>query len=109
MLFRSVHLCSGREIRISSKQTSDRYNYRTKSVLSELSSDKRLYWPLLSSSEEKTKKARRQAQRRREHEKNISPAKPFPTTPMASSIPTPTSEAGSDLTFDDIDDFGDIA
>ena len=67
-----------------------------------------LRW-IVAQSEEKTKKARRQAQRRREHEKNISPAKPFPTTPMASSIPTSTSEAGSDLTFDDIDDFGDIA
>ncbi len=65
---------------------------------------------IVAQSEEKTKKARRQAQRRREHERNISPAKPFPaTTPMASSIPASMSEAGSDLTFDDIDDFGDIA
>ncbi|MEO6118334.1 MAG: DDE-type integrase/transposase/recombinase [Methylotenera sp.] len=55
---------------------------------------------------ESTKKARRQAQRRVEHEKQVSPANPLPVksvTSITSSLPT------SGLISGDIDDFGDIA
>jgi putative transposase len=59
---------------------------------------------------ERTKKARRQAQRRKEHEKNISPASPRPssTTNMPTPSPSPTSTF-TGLLEGDIDDFGDIA
>lgn len=56
---------------------------------------------------ERTKKARRQAQRRKEHEKKVSPAAPLPTKPpqpVASSLDTFTA-----LLDGDIDTFGDIA
>lgn len=56
---------------------------------------------------EKTKKARRQAQRRKEHEKKISPAAPVRVEQAKPSFP-PTAPA-SGLIDGDIDDFGDIA
>lgn len=55
---------------------------------------------------ERTKKARRQAQRRREHEKNISPA--APTLPVRSTPPMPPI-ASLGLLDVDTEDFGDIA
>jgi len=57
---------------------------------------------------ERTKKARRQAQRRREHEKKISPASPVaqPSAPM--QAPSPAAGVQG-LVSGDIDDFGDIA
>lgn len=55
---------------------------------------------------ERTKKARRQAQRRKEHEKNVSPAAPLPPPPK----PAASSQlAITDLIDGDIDTFGDIA
>lgn len=59
---------------------------------------------------ERTKKARRQAQRRKEHEKNISPAVPRPmsTTDLPKSNSLPTTKL-TGLLEGDIDDFGDIA
>lgn len=57
---------------------------------------------------EKTKKARRQAQRRKEHEKKVSPATPMP----AEQPKAPTqivAPAASGLIEGDIDTFGDIA
>lgn len=57
-------------------------------------------------SKEKTKKARRQAQRRTEHEKNVSPAAPMPAaTKAVVSVPG----LMSDLLDGDIDSFGEIA
>lgn len=56
---------------------------------------------------ERTKKARRQAQRRKEHEKNISPAAPLPAR-----LPQPTAAPQHPFTSlldGDIDTFGDIA
>lgn len=55
---------------------------------------------------EKTKKARRQAQRRKEHEKKVSPTAPFPTTikPPASPLEPPSA-----LSEGDIEDFGEIS
>ncbi len=56
-------------------------------------------------SKSKTKKARRQAQRRKDHEKNISPVSPFPEQ----NKPTkPLSASFSDLTDEDFDFDGDI-
>lgn len=56
---------------------------------------------------EKTKKARRQFQRRKEHEKKVSPAAPLP---VKESTPTLLStNLSSDLIDGDIDTFGDIA
>lgn len=56
---------------------------------------------------EKTKKARRQFQRRKEHEKKVSPATPFP---VKESVPTLLlTSLSSDLIDGDIDTFGDIA
>ena len=55
---------------------------------------------------ESTKKARRQAQRRIEHEKQVSPANPRPVKkvePNLHNLPV------SGLISGDIDDFGDIA
>lgn len=57
-------------------------------------------------SKERTKKARRQAQRRVEHEKKISPATPLPAKKTEPTMPTLLS---SGLISGDIDDFGDIA
>lgn len=56
---------------------------------------------------EKTKKARRQSQRRKEHEKKVSPAAPLPTTQLSPGIPV--SGLSSDLIDGDIELFGDIA
>lgn len=56
-------------------------------------------------SKQNTKKARRQAQRRVEHEKKISPATPMPSKPIT-PIVIPT--LGTGLLSGDIDDFGDI-
>lgn len=56
---------------------------------------------------EKTKKARRQAQRRKEHEKKVSPAVPLPVEQAKPSTPSPAPF--SDLIDGDIDAFGDIA
>jgi putative transposase len=56
---------------------------------------------------EKTKKARRQAQRRKEHEKKISPAVPISTAPSGPIAQKSASVFG--LLDGDIDDFGDIA
>lgn len=55
----------------------------------------------------KTKAARRQAQRRKEHAKNVSPGQPLPTP--AAVLPLATTIAGDGLVDGDIDDFGDIA
>lgn len=59
-------------------------------------------------SKERTKKARRQAQRRKEHEKKISPASPQ-KLPLASPSKPAVSPALPGLLEGDIDDFGDIA
>jgi putative transposase len=57
---------------------------------------------------ERTKKARRQAQRRTEHAKKVSPAQPMPAAPGA--VPAMPSAPPSGLLVDgDIDAFGDIA
>jgi putative transposase len=56
-------------------------------------------------SKDRTKKVRRQAQRRKEHEKNISPATPFP----AQRATTPINIISSDLLEGDIEDFGEIS
>ncbi len=56
---------------------------------------------------EKTKKARRQAQRRKEHEKNISPAKPNPTEKVENNDILVSSDL--DLIDGEIDPYGDIA
>lgn len=56
---------------------------------------------------EKTKKARRQSQRRREHEKNVSPAAPL--APQKSTAALSASELSLSLIDGDIDTFGDIA
>lgn len=58
-------------------------------------------------SKEKTKTARRQAQRRKEHEKKVSPAVPLPAQPARMPVPPPASVSG--LIDGDIDTFGDIA
>lgn len=62
---------------------------------------------LVESSKEKTKKARRLAQRQREHEKNISPAKPFVKKPQ----PQMQNQAPNSpvLSSDNIEDYGDFA
>lgn len=59
-------------------------------------------------SKERTKKARRQAQRRTEHEKKISPVSPV-TPPSLPSHPSIPAAGLQDLVSGDIDDFGDIA
>jgi len=56
---------------------------------------------------EKTKKARRQAQRRKEHEKKVTPATPLPARPKVSPAPLPS--LSEDLVDGDIDTFGDIS
>lgn len=58
-------------------------------------------------SKEKTKKARRLSQRRKEHEKNISPAAPFPSQPARITTASQLPIAG--LIDGDIDAFGDIS
>lgn len=56
---------------------------------------------------EKTKKARRQAQRRKEHETKVSPATPLPDKPFQPAV---HPKGGFATLLDgDIDDFGDIA
>ena len=57
-------------------------------------------------SQRKTKKARRQSQRRRIHEKGTSPATPLLQEKPESSV---IDSYGSDLIEGDVDDFGDIA
>lgn len=62
--------------------------------------------------EEKTKKARRQAQRRREHEKKVSPALPVPAEQpqMDKAAPNKLSAlVDGDLIDGDLDTFGEIA
>lgn len=60
----------------------------------------------IEESKEKTKRARRQAQRRKEHEKKISPATPV----VAQAHKPPTSPSAlTNLLEGDIDPFGDIA
>lgn len=56
----------------------------------------------------KTKKARRQAQRRREHEKAVSPACPLPTPPT-SAVARSIVPMASELIDGDLAGFGDIA
>lgn len=56
---------------------------------------------------EKTKTARRQAQRRREHAKNISPANPVRQPVIEKKVPT--SMLLGELVDGDVQDFGDIA
>jgi putative transposase len=56
---------------------------------------------------ENTKKARRSSQRRKEHEKKISPAAPLPQQPIRTPAITQPLVAG--LIDGDIDSFGDIA
>ena len=55
---------------------------------------------------EKTKKARRQAQRRKEHEKKVSPAAPLPIDKLKTTFPA--INLSSDLIDGDIDTFGEI-
>ncbi|MFB2832641.1 Mu transposase C-terminal domain-containing protein, partial [Aeromonas jandaei] len=57
--------------------------------------------------QERTKKARRQAQRRKEHEKNISPAAPLPAKSIQAEVSS--RQAFTGLIDGDIDTFGDIA
>lgn len=56
---------------------------------------------------ERTKKARRQAQRRKEHEKQVSPATPLPARPSPPTVPS--QQAFTGLIDGDIESFGDIA
>ena len=58
-------------------------------------------------SKEKTKKARRQAQRRKEHEKKVSPADPIQAEKLKQTLPETGLSSG--LIFGDIDASGDIA
>ncbi|MGR1218785.1 Mu transposase C-terminal domain-containing protein [Metapseudomonas otitidis] len=60
--------------------------------------------------QEKTKRARKQAQRRKDHANKVSPAAPLAGVPPQSSspMPTPANPAISGL-LDDIDPYGDIA
>lgn len=58
---------------------------------------------LVEESQQRTKKARRLAQRRREHEKNITPSAPHKAQP-----PTPPPLAHDALIDDDIEPFGEI-
>ncbi len=60
---------------------------------------------LVDKAKEKTKKARRQAQRRKEHEKNVSPAVPFTKKKRTN----PPQDSFDELVDGDIDGFGDIA
>lgn len=61
----------------------------------------------IKESEEKTKKARRMSQRRKEHERKISPAHPIPSaSPPSAPMSLPQDTA---LLDDDIPSFGDIA
>lgn len=57
--------------------------------------------------QERTKKARRQAQRRKEHEKKVSPATPLPKESVKQTTTPQNTFAG--LIDGDIEDFGDIA
>jgi putative transposase len=57
--------------------------------------------------QERTKRARRQAQRRKEHEKKVSPAAPLPAKPDKKPVAELT--AFTELVDGDIDGFGDIA
>lgn len=56
---------------------------------------------------ERTKKARRQAQRRKEHEKNQSPAAPLPVKPLTPAIFS--TNGFTNLVDGDIDTFGEVA
>jgi len=58
-------------------------------------------------SKERSKKARRSSQRRKEHEKNTSPAAPLPQQPVR--IPVTPQSAFAGLVDGDIDSFGEIA
>lgn len=58
----------------------------------------------IEEAKERSKRARRQSQRRIEHEKKASPAIPLPT-----NQPTPAPSMNTDLTDGDINTFGDIA
>lgn len=58
-------------------------------------------------SKERTKTARRQAQRRKEHEKKVSPATPLTVQPVIANVAPSSSISG--LIDGDIETFGDIA
>jgi len=58
---------------------------------------------------EKTRRARRQSQRRREHEKGISPAAPVAASAIPVTMMRPLGPAGVGLVDGDIDAFDDIA
>ncbi|WP_319469990.1 Mu transposase C-terminal domain-containing protein [uncultured Pseudodesulfovibrio sp.] len=60
---------------------------------------------MIEASKEKTKKARRQAQRRKEHEKNISPATPFKKTAQKARKP----QNNDGFVDGDVGGFGDIS
>lgn len=61
-------------------------------------------------SKEKTKRARRMSQRRREHEKGISPATPTSAKPALETLKPPLATPFADLLdTDDVDAFDDIA
>lgn len=60
----------------------------------------------VDASKERTKTARRQSQRRQEHEKMVSPAAPLPPPVQTAMI---SLSAGSGLVDGDLDCFGDIA
>jgi len=57
-------------------------------------------------SKERTKRARRQNQRRKEHEKKVTPAAPLPPPVQTSQL---SLSIGSSLIDGDMDSFGDIA
>lgn len=61
---------------------------------------------LVDASQEKTKKARREAQRRRQHEKKVNPAAPLPKKPPVQQAPDPFSGFVDD---DDINPFGGVS
>ena len=59
---------------------------------------------IVEESKSTTKKARRQSQRRKEHEKGISPAMPIPTAEVV--IPQPSSDVFS-INFDELEPYKD--
>lgn len=64
----------------------------------------------IDEAQEKTKRARKQAQRRKDHENKVSPGAPLARAPLLKSaaMPAPVNAATAGLS-DDIDPYGDIA
>lgn len=73
-------------------------SYEILQALSEMRSD-------VEKAQERTKKARREAQRRREHEKKVNPAEPLPMKPPVQQAPDPFS----DFIDGDIKPFGGVS